>query len=542
MAQRRGGVPAALLPTPCRSGLERAPARTTIQTDVVAPLYRNRYSPADRRRRTQEDIVPAFPLVPSMLAVIRAPRRAAWLAALAGLALLAGCADFRPPVYQRPETPAKAEWSRQDSITVSPSEAVQPNWWLGFKDPYLNQLIERALGGNYDIKVLAARIRVANAQIGEARAGGLPVIDVGAGASFEKSTGQKSTWTFNAGAQLNWDIDVWGKVEKGVQAQTAEFRATEADWRAGYLTLVAGVSTTYFQILQFDEQIEQQSRTVARNGQILSTYQAMYQNGLVPKIRVMQQQAEINRLNKDLLELRRSRDVAENALATLVGVPAGNLKVPAGRLQDRVQPPAVPAGLPSQLLARRPDVVAAEYRVLAAYNIVGQARLAQLPSISLTARGGTASFALSDLLKSFTFGFMPSINLPMLDPSVRARVKTTEAQVGVAENEYGRTVMTAFEEVETALVNVDAHKKQRIELQQQVEQLRVVSAQIEAQLKEGVVSQLEVFETERSLLAAQLQLLAVHQQILGDTITLYKALGGGWPEADVRNTALNPPQ
>ncbi|MBP0632518.1 MULTISPECIES: efflux transporter outer membrane subunit [unclassified Cupriavidus] len=472
-------------------------------------------------------------------------RRLAWLASAASVtcaALLAGCADFRPPVYQRPETPAKAEWSRQGSITVSPEEAVQPNWWHNFNDPYLDGLIDQALAGNYDIKVLAARIRVANAQIGEARAGGLPVIDIGAGASFEKSTGQKSTWTYNAGAQLNWDIDIWGKVEKGVQAQTAEFRATEADWRAGYLTLVSNVSTTYFTILQFDEQIEQQTRTVAKNGQILSTYQAMYQNGLVPKIRVMQQQAEINRLNKDLLELRRSRDVAENALATLVGVPAGNLKVPAGRLQDRVKPPSVPAGLPSQLLARRPDIVAAEYRVLAAYNIVGQARLAQLPSISLTARGGTASFALSDLLKSFTFGFMPSINLPMLDPSVRARVKTTEAQVGVAENEYGRAVMTAFEEVESALVNVDAHKKQRVELQQQVEQLRVVSAQIEAQLREGVVSQLEVFETERSLLNAQLQLLAVHQQILADTVTLYKALGGGWPDTEVRNTAASQPQ
>lgn len=180
-------------------------------------------------------------------------------------------------------------------------EAVQPNWWHSFNDPYLNGLIDQALAGNYDIKVLAARIRVANAQIGEARAGGLPVIDIGAGASFEKSTGQKSTWTYNAGAQLNWDIDIWGKVEKGVQAQTAEFRATEADWRAGYLTLVSNVSTTYFTILQFDEQIEQQTRTVAKNGQILTTYQAMYQNGLVPKIRVMQQQAEINRLNKDLL-------------------------------------------------------------------------------------------------------------------------------------------------------------------------------------------------------------------------------------------------
>jgi outer membrane protein TolC len=251
----------------------------------------------------------------------------------------------------------------------------------------------------------------------------------------------------------------------------------------------------------------------------------------------MQQQAEINRLTKDLIELRRSRDVAENALATLVGVPAGELKVPPGRLQQRVKLPVVPAGLPSQLLARRPDIVAAEYRVLAAYDLVGQARLAQLPSISLTARGGTASFALSDLMKSFTFGFMPSINLPMLDPSVRARVKTTEANVGVVENEYGRTVMTAFEEVESALVNVDAHKKQRIELQQQVDQLRVVGAQIEAQAREGIASQLEVFESERSLLTAQQALLAVHQQILTDTVTLYKALGGGWSEVDVRHGA-----
>lgn len=451
------------------------------------------------------------------------------------LLALAGCADFRPPVYQRPETPAKPDWARQGSITVSASDTIVPNWWQAFRDPYLDGLVDKAIAGNYDIKVLAARIKVAGALIGEAKAGALPVFDVGAGASFEKSTGQSLVKTYNLGTQVNWDIDIWGKVEKGVQAQAAEFSATEADWRAGYLTLVADVSTTYFQILQLDEQIDQQARTLAKNKQILSTYQAMFQNGLIPKIRVMQQQAEINRLTKDLLELRRSRDISENALGTLVGVPAGVFKVPTGHLQERIQLPPVPAGLPSQLLSRRPDIVAAEYRVLESYNLVGQARLAQLPSVSLTGRGGTASFALTDLLKSFTFGFMPSINLPMLDPNVRAHVKTTEAQTKVAENEYGRTVITAFEEVENALVNVDAHKKQRVELQQQVEQLRVVAAQIDAQLKEGVVSQLDVFEAQRSLLNAQLELLANHQQILADTVTLYKALGGGWPSVAVAN-------
>lgn len=207
--------------------------------------------------------------------------------------------------------------------------------------------------------------------------------------------------------------------------------------------------------------------------------------------------------------------------------------MPPGHLQDRVRLPVVPAGLPSRLLQRRPDIVAAEYRVLEAHDLVGQAKLAQLPTISLTGRGGTASLGLFDLLKSFTFGFLPSINIPLLNPGVKAHVKTTEAQVKVAEHQYQQTVMTAFEEVENALVNLDAHKKQREELQQQTRHLEVVEAQIEAQLREGLVSQLDVFESERSLLGAQLALLANHQLILSDTVTLYKAMGGGWPATTV---------
>src|SRR6202030_2616719 len=127
------------------------------------------------------------------------------------------------------------------------------------------------------------------------------------------------------------------------------------------------------------------------------------------------QRAENNRLTKDLLELRRSRDVTEKALATLLGVPAGEFKIRPGRLQDRVQVPAVPAGLPLELLARRPDVVAAEFRVLEAHDLMGEARLAQLPSVSLTGQAGTASFALSDLFRAFTFGFMPTVNIPLLN-------------------------------------------------------------------------------------------------------------------------------
>jgi NodT family efflux transporter outer membrane factor (OMF) lipoprotein len=418
---------------------------------------------------------------------------------------------------------------------VAAAEAVSPQWWAQFGDPYLDSLVAKAIAGNVDLKILAARITVAKAQIAEARAGGLPSVDVATGSSLQKTTGQPFSKQFNVGTRVSWDIDIWGQVEKGVQGQAAEFHATEAEWRAGYLQIVADVSIGYFQILQLDEQIDQQQRALAKNEQILGIYENMRSNGLLSDTEVLRQRAENNRLTKDLLELRRSRDVTENALATLLGVPAGEVKIQPDRLQDRVRVPAVPAGLPADLLARRPDVVAAEFRVLEAHDLMGQARLAQLPSVSLTGQGGSASFAVSDLFKAFTFGLMPSINIPALNPGIRAHVKTTEAQIKVAEEDYRRTVIAAFEEVENALVNLDAHRKQREELQKQVDQLQVVSGQTQAQLEIGVVSQLDVFENERSLLAAQLELLASHEQVLSDTVTLYKALGGGWNRVEVAN-------
>jgi len=451
--------------------------------------------------------------------------------------LLFGCADVRVPEYQHPQAPAKSTWSRPSATTVSAAEAISPKWWAQFGDPYLDSLVAKAVAGNFDLKILAARIEVANAQIAEARAGALPTADIAAGSGLQKTVGQPFSKQFDLGSRVSWDIDVWGKVEMGVQGQTAEFHATEADWRAGYLQMVADVATTYFQILQLDEQIDQQQRALAKNEQILAIYETMHSNGLISDTEVLRQRAENNRLTKDLLELRRSRDVTENALATLLGVPAGEFMVQPDRLQGRVQVPAVPAGLPLDLLARRPDVVAAEFRVLEAHDLMGQARLAQLPSVSLTGLAGTGAFNVTDLFKALTFALMPSINIPALNPGIRAHVKTTEAEIKVAEEGYRRTVIAAFEEVENALVNLEAHRRQKEELQKQVDQLQVVSAQTEAQLEVGVVSQLDVFENERSLLTAQLALLASHEQVLCDTVTLYKALGGGWAPLEVANAS-----
>jgi NodT family efflux transporter outer membrane factor (OMF) lipoprotein len=453
---------------------------------------------------------------------------------LAGAVLLAGCSGLAGPEYQRPEVPQKDSWSQQAEAAAAAQATIQPDWWNAFGDPYLGELVERAIASNIDIRILAARTEVARAAISQAEAGLLPVLSAAAGTDTLKSTGSPRTTQYSVASDVVWEADIWGKVRKGVEAQQAEYRASEADWRAGYLVMVSDVATAYFQIRQFDEQIDQQQKTLASNREILAIYQQMLAEGLIPRTTVLQQQAEINRLQTGLLDLQRLRKLTENGLATLLGMPADTLRVPKAGIRS-VRAVDVPGGLPSDLITRRPDILAAEYRVLQAHDLVGQARLARLPSVSLTGKGGSASFALGDLLKSWTFGLSSLVSIPIFDPNVKARIKVSEAQTRVAEEEYRRTVLGAFEEVENALTNLSNRRRQAAELASRREKLDVVSGQIHAQLEEGMVSQLEVFEVERTLLDAEQQMVANHWQVLGDTVALFKALGGGWPREVVAN-------
>jgi len=441
--------------------------------------------------------------------------------------ILSACSGLGGSGFKRPDAPDKEHWS-DATAGVSPEATIQPEWWTGFGDPYLNDLIAKATSGNIDLRILAARTGVASAAISQARAGLLPTIEGGAGSDTFKSTGTARTNKYSTATEMSWELDIWGKTRKGVAAQKADFKATEADWRAGYLSLVADVASAYFQIRQLDEQIDQQQTTLERNHQILSIYQSMHDEGIVPKTQVLQQEAEINRLQNDLLDLQRLRKITENGLATLQGLPADELKVPNQKQREPLHPIAVPGGLPSELLSRRPDIIASEYRLLQAHNLEAQSRLARLPSIGLTGRGGSASFALTDLLKSWTFGLSSIVSFPVFDPNVAAQIKVSEAQTRVAVEEYRRTVIRAFEEVENSLTNLSSHKAQREELLSRREKLSIVSDQVYAQLEEGMVSQLEIFEVERTLLDAEQAMLANHWQILTDNVSLFKALGGGW--------------
>lgn len=299
------------------------------------------------------------------------------------------------------------------------------------------------------------------------------------------------------------------------------------------MIIVSDVATTYFFIRQLDEQTAAQEQSLKAAEHILSVYTIQEQVGLTTRSDVMTQHAEVNFIKTGLLELQRQRTLAENALATLLGTPAGDFHVPVAALEDTVRLPEVPTGLPSDILKRRPDVLAAEYRVLAVHNLVGQARLAQLPSIRFSV-DGSANNLLSSAIAAWTFGLGPSIEIPIFDPGLQAAIKTNEAVAKTTEQEYRLTVISAFQEVEDALVSLNNHKVQRVQILDRLKQLEGVAGRVRKELDMGFVTQLQVLEIERTLRDASLDRLSNHQQLLADTITLYKALGGGWPTTTVR--------
>ena len=455
-----------------------------------------------------------------------------WLINVLLLVSISACSTLSGPEYKRPELPQKEGWSNLTREQLSARKVIRADWWTGFGDTYLDQLVSKAIAGNIDLRIMAGRMKRAGTAVSAEKAGLLPRSGGTTGADFSSSH-SGSSQNFSLGASLSWELDIWGKLQKGVAATKAEYKANEAEWRAGYLRLVSDVSSRYFEIRQLDEQTARKQKSLKQNHQILTIYQQQLAEGLLAHTKVMKQKAEIDGTEKDILDFQRQRTIAVNNLATLLGVPAGEFTVPQASLRDRVNILEVPAGLPSDLLSRRPDLIAAEYRVLQSHHLLGKARLAKLPTISMTAQGGLANQVLSQVLKSWTLGIGPTISIPIFDPTLSAQINSAEVDAEITKDEYRNQVIKAFEEVENALVNLSSRKQQKQKLEQQGKRLAVIRQQVLARLKEGLVSQLEVLEAERSLVSVELALLNIYQQILSDTIILYKALGGGWPNEKV---------
>ena len=443
-----------------------------------------------------------------------------------------GCSNLAGPEYERPEVAEKTNWSELEGRQLEGSDIVRMDWWTAFGDPYLDELIQTALSDGLDLRIAFLRLEKAGITLQRQRFPLTPEIKGGPTASYRRGKpedgdifSQQNAEAF--GIDLSWEIDIWGKVRKGVLAAEATYKATEMDWRGVYLTLVTSVSDLYFQIRQFDEQITQQEAAVAQSNVLLGIWQQQYQEGLVAETKILNQQSEISSRKQQLLELQRSRVEAELKLATLLGQPAGTLSVPSASLRNTVHLIPEPNVLPGELMTRRPDILRAEYDVLSGYNLLGKARLERLPSLSLTGSAGTGD-GIAPLVARWNYAFLLDWT-SFLDRNKKIAVKESEADLQILTENYRKTVLAAFQEVEIALLNLNIRHLQLKELESQVATLEIVNKVQKAQLREGFVSQLEVFDTERTLLDAQQNILSNYRTLLSDTLVLYKAVGGGWP-------------
>lgn len=444
------------------------------------------------------------------------------------------------PSYKKPEAPVKKDWTRRFKEKSDPDQIIRADWWSNFKDPNLDRLIEDAIKGSYDLKILLARIDETWANITTNKADLLPSVGLDIGSEFTRSVPEGfpsaiDTQSLSANIGVSWELDIWGKNRRGYLASKASFEASQADYKAGYLKLVSDIASTYFQIREIDEKLSIRNKFYEDSLRKLSIYENQYNEGLIPKWKVSRQDAEVKSLKQGLLELERIRETNENRIATLLGKPAGEIHIPKAKLQENLIIIDIPVGLPSDLLTRRPDIIAAEYRLLEATHLIGKAQAARFPSFSLTGSGGFASTALSTILNQWSLGIAPKFFSPIFDAGKRkADVKASEARARIAANEYLKTVMISFEEVENALINLDNLSKQKMVIEEKIKSLMKVRSETQAKFEAGMISQLEILDIENELLTTEDSLIEIHLLLLNNTVTLYKALGGGWPEEIVK--------
>ena len=452
--------------------------------------------------------------------------------------LSAGCAVG--PNYKRPS--ADVPGTYRGAI---PQEAAQPaaesfgdqKWWEAFQDKQLQELIHTALQQNYDVRIAATRILEARAQVGITRADQLPTIGAGVGANNQqveitKTYRQYDTSANQVGLALAWDLDFWGKYRRATEAARANLLATEWAHQAVISTLVSDVAAAYFQLRTLDLQLEISRRTLASRQDSLRLTQMLANGGAASMLDVRQAEQLVFTAAETIPDLERRIEQQENYLSTLLG----NNPSPIARgrkLTEQPHVPEIPAGLPSSLLERRPDIREAEAQLIAANAQIGVAKAAYFPQISLTANAGYQSSALTSLFSgpAGLWSFGGSVLQPAFaGGSIRSGVKLAEARQQEALLIYRQTIQQAFRGVSDALV--EYHKDW--EFRQHQQQL-AVSAQDAARLSEmryrgGAASYLEVLTNETNYFAAELGLTQAQLNELLGLVRIYRNLGGGWQQ------------
>jgi multidrug efflux system outer membrane protein len=410
-------------------------------------------------------------------------------------------------------------------------------WWTVYQDPVLQQLIRTALAENYDVRIAATRVLQAQAVLGITRADQFPTISAGAAGSNQRvprtTLGREvNTSAIAANLSLFWELDFWGKFRRSTEAARANLLATEWGQRAVMTSLVSNVASAYFQLRELDLEMEISKQTLSTREESLRLVKVRAQGGVTSMIDVRQSEQLVYFAAASIPDLERRIEQQENFISVLLGKNPG--PVVRGRpLVDNAVPATVPAGLPSALLERRPDIQAAEQLLVAANARIGVAKAAYFPQIALTGVGGFQSSALTSLF-SGPAGFW-NAGAQAAQPlfaggRIRSGVKLSKAQQQEAELFYQQTIQQAFRDISDSLV---AYTKNQDFRQQQ--DLLTKAAEDAARLSDvryrgGAASYLEVLDSDTRYFSARLNLAQADLNERLALIQVYNALGGGWEQ------------
>jgi multidrug efflux system outer membrane protein len=450
-----------------------------------------------------------------------------------GLAL-AGCT--LGPDYRRPGVAAPAGW-RGGSPGPDPATLADLTWWDLFQDEELRGLVQVALEANKDLGIAVTRVDQARAQLGVSRSAQWPEVNAGASATTNRISDNVrprnlggETGLLSTTVDLAFEIDLWGRLRRASEAARAELLASEEARRAVVMTLVSDVASAYLQLRELDVELETTRRNVASRRGSLQIVRDRFEAGLTSALDLRQAEAELASTAAQIPDLERQIAQTEHRLSLLLGRNPGGIG--RGRpLAGQVFPPVVPAGLPSALLERRPDIRQAEAGLVAANARIGVARAAFFPQISLTGFFGVESVALSDLFTgpSRIWQFGPTVTLPIFTGGRnRANLALVEAQQRETLLRYEQAIQQAFREVEDALV---AHGKARealVENEAAVRASREALTVAELRYAAGRTGYLDVLDAQRTVLAAELAQSRTLRAQLVAVVQLYRALGGGW--------------
>jgi len=470
------------------------------------------------------------------------------VAPLLAALLLTACAA---PEFKQPQIDTPAAFKEPQVMTAEDGTSWKPaqnaerqprgEWWLAFSDPALNELIAEATRNNANLAVAAARVKQARAIAGIAEADRIPQIGVGVGAQRARnsalslgvpaSTDIAPQTTYNANLTASYEVDLFGRVSSNVSAARGDAAQVEANYRSVLLSLQADVAQTYFRLRATDAELATVEQTVRLREESVKVNQRRFDLGDIGEFDLSRAKTELATTRSEAIGLQRRRATTEHALAVLLGKPAAAYTAGNSPLLDSTLLPAIPTGVPSSLLERRPDIAAAQKAMEASNARIGVARSAMFPALNITANGGGAAGHFSDVFKwssrSWVLGAL--LSMPLIDGGRNSNnVKRSEAALEESVAGYRQTVLGAFAEVEDNLAGLRILGGQTAQIDD-----ALVSARRSADLAQklydaGRSSYLDLLDAQRNLAAVERSAVQLRGDRAVTTVALIRSLGGDW--------------